>query len=89
MSRTIHCTVVEVSDMTDIFGSNSEGGFEDLVPWADPYIASLIDKLRAEAIRGGGDNDLVNELPPRETGGGPDHADWRPDWSPRNWPRRH
>ena len=45
MSRAIHCTVVEVPAMSDFLGSHA-GGPEDLVPWADPYIAALMEKLR-------------------------------------------
>ncbi len=76
--------------MSDVFGSNSDGGFRDLVPWADPYIAALIEKLRAEAdSEGVSHGETVDELPPRSTGGPADRNDWRPDWSPRNWPRRN
>jgi len=45
MARTIHCTVIEVPAMQDTFGYQPRG-FNDLVPWADPYIAALIEKLR-------------------------------------------
>ena len=66
-----------------------EGRFRDLVPWADPYIAALIEKLRRtaaveEALDAA---DATSELPPpldrddrRES--------WEADWSPRNWPRK-
>lgn len=50
-------------------------GFRDLVPWADPYIASLLEKLSHTAAREG----LYAERPDSEP---------RAEWSPRNWPRR-
>jgi hypothetical protein len=89
MARAIHCTLVEVSAMTEPFGNASHHGFRDLVPWADPYIAALIEKLRhasdeedeAERL------EAVDELPP-PLSGDPDDTPWQADWSPRNWPRR-
>jgi hypothetical protein len=92
VARTIHCTVIEVPAMTNPkpFERHSADGFRDLVPWADPYIAALVEKLRnaddfpEEADR----SDVVDELPPPF---GNDQADrdipWQADWSPRNWPR--
>ena len=49
----------------------SAGAFRDLVPWADPYIVALLNKLRgaheiAEAAAG---CDAAGELP-RPLGGG-------------------
>jgi hypothetical protein len=92
VARTIHCTVVEVPAMTDPY-LPPQREFRDLVPWADPYIAALLGKLRRTAAAESGlrsafgaDDYLDAELPPpldkedRE-----DH--WQPDWSPRNWPR--
>jgi hypothetical protein len=88
VARTLHCTVIEVPAMNEPRGSR-KAGFEDLVPWADPYIAALIEKLRREYESDDDtprcENRLVGELPPplndrRET-------PWQADWSPRNWPR--
>lgn len=71
--------------------------FRDLVPWADPYIASLLNKLQrtaqAEGLHGddlyGEDiysGELVDDLPPPLDKD--DRQDsWRPDWSHRHWPR--
>lgn len=71
---------------------NPAGGFEDLVPWADPYIIALIEKLRRD-LRTDGFNDEaqllgeVDELPPPLDSDAPlDDNSWQGDWSPRNWP---
>jgi hypothetical protein len=87
VARTIHCTLVEVGMSDPLFGSSR--GFRDLVPWADPYIAALLEKLRREAA----DEELeaharnaACELPPpldRDNAG----DKWQADWSERNWPR--
>ncbi len=96
MARTIHCTVVEVPAMSDPY-LPARREFRDLVPWADPYIASLLTKLQRTAhseerrnarSRFAADlhDKLVDELPPPlDKDDREDH--WRPDWSPRNWPR--
>ena len=86
MMRTIHCTVVEVPAMTDPLGHHPRGIFEDAVPWGDPYILALLEKLRnsdadADEVS---EADLSAELPPPPFG---DDSPWEPDWSPRNWPR--
>ena len=47
--RAIHCAVVEAPAMSDTSGHRPATGFRELLPWADPYIASLIDKLRRSA----------------------------------------
>jgi hypothetical protein len=86
VARTIHCTVVEVPAMSDPFLPR-DGGFRDLVPWADPYIAALIENLRRSAAQEDAlDSDPRNELPPpldRDDS----NENWQVDWSPRNWPR--
>jgi hypothetical protein len=95
VARTIHCTVVEVPAMADPYLPQPRE-FQDLVPWADPYIASLLHKLqrsaRAEGLHAAVDtysdynDDVVNDLPPPLDKN--DRQDqWRPDWSHRNWPR--
>lgn len=96
MARTIHCTVVEVPAMSDPY-LPVQREFRDLVPWADPYIASLLTKLQRTAHSEESRNarsrfaaelhdKLVDELPPPlDKDDREDH--WRPDWSPRNWPR--
>ena len=69
-------------------------GFEDLVPWADPYIAALMDKLRREHAAGDDEpsesrqydwSQPEGELPPPL--GDQRDLPWQADWSPRNWPR--
>jgi len=65
-----------------------DDGFRDLVPWADPYIAALIENLRRSVASEDKLNaEARNELPPpldREES----DDDWHVDWSPRNWPRK-
>jgi hypothetical protein len=86
MARTFHCTVVEVPAMSDSLRSQGRRGFHDLVPWADPYIAALIDKLRH--AEDSDESSEVDELPPPLDNGDPSRdTTWQPDWSPRNWPR--
>ncbi len=47
----VRCTVVQ-SPMNDAdFNDDSENGYLDLLPWADPYIAMLAEKLQAEHRR--------------------------------------
>jgi hypothetical protein len=83
MTRTIHCTVVEVP-ASDPLGHHPSRVFEDVVPWADPYILALVEKLRQSDLEDQLDDELSAELPPPPFG---DDAPWQPDWSPRNWPR--
>lgn len=65
-----------------------DGGFRDLVPWADPYIAALVEKLRRDAQREESlATDARNELPP-PLGQNDRDSTWEADWSPRNWPRK-
>ena len=86
MVRTIHCTVVEVPAMSDPFLPR-DGGFRDLVPWADPYIAALMENLRRAASEQQREADARNELPPPLDRDESENT-WHVDWSPRNWPRR-
>src|ERR1700694_4806603 len=46
MARNIHCLAVEVPVMSGTLHRSREPAFFDLIPWADPYIASLVEKLR-------------------------------------------
>jgi hypothetical protein len=63
-------------------------GFRDLVPWADPYIAALVENLRRLAeFEGDLDSAPARaELPP-PLGKDDRPQTWQADWSPRNWPR--
>ncbi len=74
--------------MSDSLDDNLAGGFQELLPWADPYIAALIEKLRTSPEFADADVDAVDELPPPLESDNPagDEA-WQADWSPRNWPR--
>jgi hypothetical protein len=73
--------------MSDHSDPRPNDGFAELVPWADPYIAALIEKLRRAADVNGRDSALIDELsaPP-----GPqdvEHQDvWPGDWQSRDWP---
>lgn len=97
MARTIHCTVVEVPALSDPY-LPAPREFQDLMPWADPYIASLLHKLGAESS---------SESPVRTAEYRPNHLGsshlepgipsslsrnererpWRQDWMPRRYPR--
>jgi hypothetical protein len=71
--------------MSDSFNRCSRDAFRDLVPWADPYIAALMDKLRRESSARAG---AVGELPPPlDSENAERDSTWQADWSPRNWPR--
>ena len=66
VAHRISCTLVEVPDMADSLAA--PGAFQDLVPWADPYIVEIVRKLQRST---GGlleqawpDSDLWAELPP-------------------------
>ena len=87
MSRTIHCAVIQAHPLSHSPRENAAGGFRDLVPWADPYIAALIEKLRRSATLGVCDDEVVGELPPPldSDDAGADDG-WPGSWSPRNWP---
>jgi hypothetical protein len=87
MIRQIHCTVVEVSSSSDPY-LPAPRGFQDLVPWADPYIAALLRKLAHTAAL----EEAEARAPERCEQPPPlDKTDrevrWQADWSPRNWPR--
>ncbi|MBI3838205.1 MAG: hypothetical protein HY288_09775 [Planctomycetia bacterium] len=60
--------------MTEPVERQSAGDFHDLVPWADPYIAALIEKLRnADDFSEDRQRlDAVDELPPPLGHGEPD-----------------
>ena len=75
--------------MRDLRGANLPGGFQDLVPWADPYIAALIEKLRhADEMDDAETTDMVDELPPPLDNDDPDRdSTWQGGWAPRGWPR--
>jgi hypothetical protein len=84
MARSIHCTVIEVPAMSDSLDENLAGGLQELLPWADPYIAALIEKLRSSAEFGEAHGELS---PPLESDNPAGDDAWQADWSPRNWPR--
>ena len=77
--------------MSDRQRENPADGFQDLVPWADPYIAALIEKLR-RAVEFDSDftldGEATGELPPPLDSQDADRDDgWPGEWTPRNWPR--
>lgn len=81
--RTIHCAVVEVPAMSDPFDPRPNDGFAELVPWADPYIAALIEKLRRTA-----DSDWRGGAPLDELSPPLGSQDSRVDDASRtDWPR--
>lgn len=75
--------------MSDPLGPRPPGGFHDLVPWADPYIAALVEKLRrSEQLEETALHDISDELPPPLDNGEVEPESPRlPDWSRRNWRR--
>jgi hypothetical protein len=60
-------------------------GFRDLMPWGDPYIVALMDKLRQADAREEAEN-IAAELPPPLDSDTADDYPWQPDWSPRDRP---
>lgn len=86
--------------MSDSHDENRADGYQELLPWADPYIVALIEKLRSsqefadldhstiddDALDDGAIDDAIDELPPPLESDNPNDA-WQADWSPRNWPR--
>jgi len=67
--------------MSSTFGSRLSDGFQDLVPWADPYIVALVEKLRRDEAEEAGLIDVVGELPPPPND---EDAGWQSDWSWRD-----
>jgi hypothetical protein len=51
VAYSIHCTIVEVPEMSEALRRRGLPGYLDLVPWADPYIASLVEKVQSEGGR--------------------------------------
>ncbi len=85
--RTIRCAVVEVPAMSDPIDPRPSDGFAELVPWADPYIAALIEKLRRTADCGGRDAAPADEsFPPPGSPDAESDEGWPGDWRRRNWP---
>ena len=48
-ATTIHCTVIEIPSSEDNNAQDFQAPVKDLLPWADPYIASLMQTLE-EAV---------------------------------------
>jgi hypothetical protein len=48
VAYSVQCTVVEIPAMSEALRRRGLPGFVDLVPWADPYIAGLVEKLQME-----------------------------------------
>ena len=44
--RNIYCLVVETTDMNQVYRGKLDAAFHDFIPWADPYITSLVEKVR-------------------------------------------
>lgn len=64
-SKNIHYTIVRVPTLAERTHDRLSRP-SDLLPWADPYIARLVQKLQAEVrserITGGGDLNAVSAL---------------------------
>jgi hypothetical protein len=48
VAYSIHCTLVEVPQMSEALRRRGLPGYVDMVPWADPYIAALLEKVQSE-----------------------------------------
>jgi hypothetical protein len=87
----VHCTLIETTDMHDAFGRRPKPlPFRDLLPWADPYISGLIDRLRRHSERpwarpNPDDKPPQCEADPRLDELGPDYDDL---YFGDNWPLR-
>lgn len=58
-NRSIHCTIVKGPSGQDASSSQYQEVGADLLPWADPYIAQLVQSLRDSGPQDGGSEDLV------------------------------
>ena len=86
-SRAVRCAVVEVPAMSDPFDPRPSDGFAELVPWADPYIAALIEKLRRAADCSEPGSAVTDELaPPPADQSSLNEDPWRGGWRPPNRP---
>lgn len=65
----------------------STRGFEDLVPWADPYIVALVEKVRRDQRLERAAGSPWAELPPPLDSGDPNYENYRrPIWTRRQRP---
>lgn len=85
MVNSIHCTVVEIPRMSDALRRRGLAGFVDLVPWADPYIASLVEKVQNEGGRLFG---LANRTPAHAECPPPSFTEFPTPSRDFHWPRR-
>mgnify|MGYP006952671988 CR=1 FL=1 len=68
--------------MNDSRAPDSSRGFADLVPWADPYIVGLVEKLRREERLERASQCRAEQSPPLNP------CTPKSDWSRRTrWPR--
>lgn len=65
----------------------SSRGFEDLVPWADPYIVALVEKVRRdERLERAAGYQRSEQSPPLDNSD-PDFENYRrPSWTRRQRP---
>lgn len=85
MAYSIRSTVVEIPARSESMRARGLPGYTDLVPWADPYIASLVEKVQREGGR------LLRKESPRAECPPPPLGDFSPparegfNW---DWPSR-
>ena len=60
IARRIHCQVLEVPAQEDWLPRRSPGP-RDLLPWADPYISSLVRRLEERYAAGWDEDDFLEE----------------------------
>lgn len=78
-NRRIHCQVLEMPVSNHLERSRSQAEPRDLLPWADPYIAALLEKVERR------ENNWQND--PRATD---DRADvWDDDWTDASIDEEH
>ncbi len=70
--------------MRNSLNSRFTAGFHDLMPWGDPYIVALMDKLRQADANERAGNGISAELPPPLNGDEGNDYPAQPDWSPRD-----
>ena len=82
VAPNIRYLIVEVPDMT-LIRPELPRASQDLLPWADPYIARLIRRLQAEVKAERAERRATAEAPPLKEG----RIDFDvPDYD--HWPRR-
>jgi hypothetical protein len=62
MPSRIRCQVIEVPSQDDWLAQRGRGGPRELLPWADPYIATLMRKLEGRGGLAEGRGERVHDF---------------------------